>query len=85
MYHSISQTDENKIFAYYHTNTSPSLFAEHMKYLYVNKYTIITINDAINILEHVTTGEMKKREEEKKYVEHYKRMLDYNMEDENVD
>lgn len=44
MYHSISENCEERIHPYYELNTSPRLFAEHMKYLAENKYAVITLD-----------------------------------------
>ncbi len=49
MYHSISDVPESG-HPYYWTNTSPARFAEHMKYLYDNKYNVISLSEATNLL-----------------------------------
>lgn len=51
MYHSISDDSENGIHPYYRINTSPKIFAEHMKYLYENEYTVINLSDAVRLIE----------------------------------
>lgn len=44
MYHSISETSEDGIHPYFRINTSPAIFAKHMRFLYENKYNIIPLN-----------------------------------------
>jgi peptidoglycan/xylan/chitin deacetylase (PgdA/CDA1 family) len=44
MYHSISETTENRIHPYFRINTSPAIFAGHMRFLYENKYSVIPLN-----------------------------------------
>jgi peptidoglycan/xylan/chitin deacetylase (PgdA/CDA1 family) len=51
MYHSISDADENGIHPYYRTTTSPAVFAEQMRFLHDNGYTVIGLNEAVAILE----------------------------------
>lgn len=53
MYHSISEDSENGVHPYYQVNTSPDVFAKHMKFLYDNNYTVISLKDAMDLL----TGE----------------------------
>lgn len=50
MYHSISKDKENGIHPYYKVNTSPVIFAEHMNYLYENNYAIISLAEAVKIM-----------------------------------
>jgi peptidoglycan/xylan/chitin deacetylase (PgdA/CDA1 family) len=50
MYHSISESHEERIHPYYGINTSPRLFAEHMKYLSENKYAVIALKQAVQFL-----------------------------------
>ncbi len=50
MYHSISNESESGVHPYYMTNTSPEVFAMHMKYLYENNYKIISLSAAVNLL-----------------------------------
>lgn len=49
MYHSISD-DKEAGHPYYWINTSPARFAQHMKFLYENHYSVISLSDAVNIL-----------------------------------
>lgn len=49
MYHSISNDEEN-VHPYYHINTSPKVFDMHMKHLHDNGYSIIEIEEALNVL-----------------------------------
>src|SRR5437879_13001535 len=51
MYHSISEVDENHAHAYFKTATSPHTFAKHLKFLHVNKYSVITLNDLMRYIE----------------------------------
>lgn len=50
MYHSISDDPENGIHPYYRINTSQKIFAEQMKFLYENNYSVITLNEAVKII-----------------------------------
>lgn len=50
MYHSISDEPE-KGHPYYWINTSPKRFAEHMKFLHDNRYKVISLSDAVRIVE----------------------------------
>jgi peptidoglycan/xylan/chitin deacetylase (PgdA/CDA1 family) len=52
MYHSISDDLNKGIHPYYETSTQPKVFAQHMKYLYENGYNVITLGDAVKILEY---------------------------------
>jgi peptidoglycan/xylan/chitin deacetylase (PgdA/CDA1 family) len=49
MYHSISDDKESAIHPYYHINTSLAVFAEHMRFLAENNYTVIDLQDLKNI------------------------------------
>lgn len=48
MYHSISNDDEGNIHPYYRINTSPEIFAEHIKFLHGNKYSVISLKEIKN-------------------------------------
>jgi peptidoglycan/xylan/chitin deacetylase (PgdA/CDA1 family) len=50
MYHSISDEPE-KGHPYYWINTSPKRFAEHMKFLHDNNYKVISLSEAVRIIE----------------------------------
>lgn len=50
MYHSISNDNENGVHPYYRINTSPDVFAEHMKFLHINNYLVITLAEAVKLL-----------------------------------
>jgi len=50
MYHSITNDSENELHPYYRINTSPEIFAEHMKFLYENNYSVITLAEAVKLL-----------------------------------
>lgn len=54
MYHSISDEINNQDHPYYQTNTSPTIFANHMKYLYENNYSVINISEAVKLLNDPT-------------------------------
>ncbi len=58
MYHSISDADEKGVHPYFRTSTSPAVFAEHMRFLHDNGYSVIGLNDAVSILNSVAKGEM---------------------------
>ncbi|MFQ5769551.1 MAG: polysaccharide deacetylase family protein [bacterium] len=45
MYHSISESIEDGVHPYYRTTTSPKTFAQQMKYLYENEYSVINLRD----------------------------------------
>jgi len=49
MYHSISDEPE-KGHPYFWINTSPKRFAEHMKFLHENNYTVISLEEAVGII-----------------------------------
>jgi len=53
MYHSISDEPE-KGHPYFWINTSPKRFAEHMKYLHENNYEVISLSEAVDIINHNT-------------------------------
>jgi hypothetical protein len=50
MYHSISARAENGVHPYYRLNTSPTRFAQHMKYLSDNDYQVISLPEAADLL-----------------------------------
>jgi peptidoglycan/xylan/chitin deacetylase (PgdA/CDA1 family) len=52
MYHSVSNSKEMYRHPYYHTSTSPEVFAEHMKLLAANGYSAVSIGEAVKILEN---------------------------------
>ncbi len=52
MYHSISAENENGVHPYYQTTTSPAVFNEHMKYLYDNNYSAITLSETVSLLKN---------------------------------
>jgi peptidoglycan/xylan/chitin deacetylase (PgdA/CDA1 family) len=60
MYHSISDAGENGTHPYYQTNTSPSVFAEHMKFLHEYGYKVLNLPDAIKMLEKKAGKSLKK-------------------------
>jgi len=45
MYHSISDDKENTFHPYYHINTTPTIFAEHMRFLSDQDYSVIDLKD----------------------------------------
>jgi hypothetical protein len=49
MYHSISDDKESVSHPYYHINTTPAVFAEHMRFLSENDYSVIDLKDLKNI------------------------------------
>ena len=51
MYHSISNDPEPGIHPYYRINTSPKVFSEHMKCLDENNFSVISISDALKLIE----------------------------------
>jgi peptidoglycan/xylan/chitin deacetylase (PgdA/CDA1 family) len=53
MYHSISDESE-KGHPYFWTNTSPNRFAEHMRFLHDNDYKVISLSEAVDIINHNT-------------------------------
>lgn len=50
MYHSISKDIEPGLHPYYQTTTSPQRFQEHMRLLYENGYSVISLQDAVHHL-----------------------------------
>jgi len=56
MYHSISESNERRMHLYYETCTSAGVFAEHMKFLYENKYKVIKLDQAVKILKSSDTN-----------------------------
>jgi len=48
MYHSISDHKESGSHPYYHINTSPSVFSEHMRFLSDHNYTVVDLKDLKN-------------------------------------
>jgi peptidoglycan/xylan/chitin deacetylase (PgdA/CDA1 family) len=52
MYHSISDDPEDGVHPYYRLNTSPKRFAEHLKLLADNQYQVISLSDAVRMLNH---------------------------------
>ena len=50
MYHSISDEPESG-HPYYWINTSPARFGEHMKFLQENNYTVISLSQAVEIIQ----------------------------------
>ena len=54
MYHSISEPDSGGRHPYFETATSPSVFAEHMKFLREAGYRTVTLDEAVR---HVKSGE----------------------------
>jgi peptidoglycan/xylan/chitin deacetylase (PgdA/CDA1 family) len=50
MYHSISDEPETG-HPYYWINTSPAQFAEHMKFLYENEYQVISLKQAVEMVQ----------------------------------
>jgi len=49
MYHSISNEKIKNVHPYYETNTTPKIFADHMKFLFENDYSVISLLDAVKI------------------------------------
>jgi peptidoglycan/xylan/chitin deacetylase (PgdA/CDA1 family) len=45
MYHSISDDKESTTHPYYRVNTSPAVFAEHMRYFSENDYSVVDLQD----------------------------------------
>src|SRR5580658_3423815 len=52
MYHSVADEDEAGVHPYYRTATSPRVFAQHMKYLHDLEYNLISIADAVSLLQN---------------------------------
>jgi peptidoglycan/xylan/chitin deacetylase (PgdA/CDA1 family) len=63
MYHSISDEPETG-HPYYWINTSPARFAEHMKFLHDNGYQVISLNQAVEIL----NSQLATRNSQQKFV-----------------
>jgi peptidoglycan/xylan/chitin deacetylase (PgdA/CDA1 family) len=51
MYHSISNDPEDGIHPYYTINTTPKIFAEQIKFLYENDYSVVTLDEAVRLIE----------------------------------
>ncbi len=66
MYHSISDADENGVHPYFRTTTSPAVFAEQMRFLHDNGYSVIGLNEAVSILH--SGAERQSLNVDKKYV-----------------
>jgi len=56
MYHSISDWDESTVHPYYRTATSPTVFAQHMRFLHENKYLTVGPSDAVACMEASELG-----------------------------
>ncbi|MGO9531632.1 MAG: polysaccharide deacetylase family protein [Syntrophobacteraceae bacterium] len=52
MYHSVSNSKEKYKHPYYHTNISPEIFEQHMRFLAGNEYSVVSIGEAVKILEN---------------------------------
>lgn len=50
MYHSVSNTPES-VHPYYRTVTSPQMFARQMRHLHDNRYSVVSISDALQYLD----------------------------------
>ena len=50
MYHSISGEPEPGVPAYYHTNTSPAVFRQHMQFLADHDYRTISLDELVTVL-----------------------------------
>jgi peptidoglycan/xylan/chitin deacetylase (PgdA/CDA1 family) len=70
MYHSVSNSKEKHKHPYYHTNTSPEVFAGHMKFLADNEYSVVGIGEALKILENpvVTSAQLAETPPNKRVV-----------------
>lgn len=55
MYHSISDDKENTPHPYYHINTTPAVFAEQMRFLSENDYSVVDLKD-LKITSHPPGG-----------------------------
>jgi len=51
MYHSISESSNGDSSAYYHTTTSPGVFAEQMKFLHENRYRVTNLDEAVRTID----------------------------------
>jgi peptidoglycan/xylan/chitin deacetylase (PgdA/CDA1 family) len=49
MYHSISDDIEDGIQPYFQVNTSPDVFAKHLKYLHDHNYSVVNLTDICNL------------------------------------
>ena len=54
MYHSISEKKEDTVHPYYCINTTPEIFYTHMIFLRENSYSVINLNEALQILRKPT-------------------------------
>jgi peptidoglycan/xylan/chitin deacetylase (PgdA/CDA1 family) len=54
MYHSISDDREDGVHPYYRLNTSPDIFASHMRFLYENNYSAISLD---GVYQQLASGE----------------------------
>jgi peptidoglycan/xylan/chitin deacetylase (PgdA/CDA1 family) len=59
MYHSISDDKGSSLYPYYHIHTSPSVFAEQMKFLSDHHFTVIDLKDLQNCFETNDKSEKK--------------------------
>lgn len=59
MYHSISDDREDAVHPYYRVNTSPAVFAEHMKYLHEQHYKVIMLAQVLERLNSSNNREGK--------------------------
>ena len=50
MYHSISDSKQERIHPYYQTTTSPQVFVQHMKFLHDNGYSVINLRNVSKYL-----------------------------------
>jgi peptidoglycan/xylan/chitin deacetylase (PgdA/CDA1 family) len=48
MYHSISDEREHGVAAYYHTNTSPDVFRQHMRFLAAEGYQTVSLESVVD-------------------------------------
>jgi Polysaccharide deacetylase len=51
MYHSISEASETTVSPYYRTTTHPGVFDLHMRHLYVHGYSVVSLGEAVDVLE----------------------------------
>jgi len=56
MYHSISNDSESKVHPYYRINTSPDLFARHIRFFHENNYKVIGLDQAVKMLKSPDTN-----------------------------
>jgi len=52
MYHSVSNEAEEGVGAYFRTITSPSVFAQHMRYLHDHEYSTLSLAEAVSRLQN---------------------------------